>query len=144
MKAMLVRNATDVRRDWGGVIDTVVREKPVFVKRSRDCICLVDREDFAALLENVRFSADEFVEADGSVTLSLRELDIAANGRDRDDALAKLAADMQEYAEEYYQDFQYWYTAKNRRNHYPYVMRILALDDVEQLKGLVTCQPGKS
>lgn len=144
MKKMLVRNATDVRKDWGGVIDTVVREKPVFVKRSRDYICLLDKDDLALLLDSARFTADAFTEDDGSVTLSLREMDLVANGKDREEALSKLAADMQEYAEEYYQDFAYWFSAMNRKSHYPYVMRILSLDDVEKLKGLIECRPGKS
>ncbi len=141
---MLVRNATDVRRDWGGAIDTAVREKPVFVKRSRDYICLLDNKDLALLLSHANFSAQEFVEDDGSITLSLNEMDISSNGKNRDDALSRLAADMQEYAEEYYQEFAYWFSSLNRKAHYPYVMRILALDDTEMLKGLITCLPGKS
>ena len=144
MNKMLVRNATDVRRDWGGVIDTVVREKPVFVKRSRDYVCLMDNKDLELLLSNVRFTADEFSEADGSVTLSLNEMDITANGKNKDEALANLASDMQEYAEEYYQEFAYWFSSLNRKSHYPYVMRILVLDNIEKLKGLISCQPGKN
>lgn len=144
VNSMLVRNATEVRKDWGGVIDVVVREKPVFVKRSRDYVCLMDNKDLELLLSHANFSAQEFVEDDGSVTLSLNEMDISVNGRNHDEALSRLTEDMQEYAEEYYQDFNYWFSSLNRKAHYPYVMRILALDDVEKLKGLISCQPGKN
>jgi hypothetical protein len=141
---MLVKNATDIRKDWGGAIDTAVREKPVFVKRSRDYVCLLDNKDLALLLSNANFTAQQFTEDNGSVTLSLGEMDITANGKDMDEALRNLAANMQEYAEEYYQDFSYWFSALNRKSHYPYVMRILAIDDTEKLKGLIACQPGKN
>lgn len=36
MIEMFALNVTDVRKDWGGFIDSVIREKPKFVKRSRD------------------------------------------------------------------------------------------------------------
>ncbi len=141
---MLFQNATDVRKDWGRCIDTVVREKPIFVKRARDYICVINRDDIGLILSNIAFSANEFIEDDGSVTLSLNEIDIVSHGQDHDEALDNLAAEIEEYAQDYYADFEYWFSGLNRKVHYPYIMRVLALDDREKLKGIISCQPGKS
>ncbi len=144
MNDMFIKNATDVRKEWGSVIDTVVREKPVFVKRSRDIIYLLSQNNINQLLSNYTFTANAFTENDGSITLSLNEVDIAANGKDQAEALDILARDLQEYAEEYYAEFEYWYASMNRKSHYPYILRVLSTDDKEKLKELITCQAGKS
>ncbi len=39
---MNVLSATDVRKNWSLVIDNVVREKPVYVKRTRDNVALIN------------------------------------------------------------------------------------------------------
>lgn len=141
---MLFQNATDVRKDWGRAIDTVVRVKPLFVKRARDYVCMINKDDIELILSNIAFSANEFIEDDGSVTLSLNEIDIVSHGKDHDEALDNLAADLEEYAQDYYSDFEYWFSGLNRKSHYPYIMRVLALDDREKLKGIITCRLGKS
>lgn len=143
MKQMFIKNATDVRKEWGSVIDTVVREKPVFVKRSRDIIYLLNQNNINQLLSNYNFTAKEFMESDGSITLSLNEIDIIANALSHEEALNKLAFELTEYAEEYYSDFEYWYASMNRKSHYPYILRVLSLDDKEKLKELIACQAGK-
>ena len=39
---MLTLNATDVRKEWSTVIEKVVREKPQFIKRTRDYMFLAN------------------------------------------------------------------------------------------------------
>ena len=33
---MLATSATEVRKEWSSVLDSVVRDKPQFIKRTRD------------------------------------------------------------------------------------------------------------
>ena len=57
---------------------------------------------------------------DGSVTLSLNEIDLVENGQTEDEAKWKLADSILEYSENFYNDFNYWSTAPNRKAHIPY------------------------
>ena len=68
---MILHNATDVRRNWSEVTGNVIREKPQFIKRTRDCMVLTDVKLFENLLEIYHMTADKFVEDDSSITLSL-------------------------------------------------------------------------
>lgn len=41
---MLAMNSTDVRKDWSRVVDSVVRDKPTIIKRTRDRMWLSNLE----------------------------------------------------------------------------------------------------
>ena len=139
---MQLKSSTDVRKEWSSTIDKVVREKPVAVKRSRDLVYLLSQKDIEQILSSYKFTANEFKEDDGSITLALNEIDIAVNAENEEAAVYKLAEDIKEYAEEYYDDFEYWYSSLNRKDHYPYILRVLALDDIEKIKEQIKCQAG--
>lgn len=142
---MLTLNATDVRKDWSEVVDKVVREKPLFMKRTRDYLMLSDLDFMQSLLDAYHFTAQKETEDDGSVTLSLNELDLVENGKTEDEAKRKLAKSILEYSESFYQDFHYWSTAPNRKAHIPYVFKALILGDAEKIGELITiCQNGKN
>lgn len=140
---MLSANATDVRKNWSSVVDSVIREKPVIIKRTRDFMVLANRELFSDMLSAYTFSAKKFVEADGSVTLSLNEMDIAENAPTEDEAKKALANAVLDYAEDFYNDFHYWSSAPNRKAHIPYVLRALLLDDAEKIGECISCQAGE-
>ena len=76
---MITLNATDVRNDWSSVVDTVVREKPQFIKRTRDCMLLSNIKLMETLLTAYTFTAEKFIEDDGSITLSLNQIDLVEN-----------------------------------------------------------------
>ena len=137
-----VMNATDVRRDWSTVVDTTVRVKPQFFKRTRDYVFLSDLHFMEELLEGYSYSALRMDEEDGSVTLALNELDLVENGQDEMDARLKLAAAILEYAEDYYSDFSYWGSAPNRRSHIPYVFKALFIRDIQKIGESIQCQAG--
>lgn len=141
---MFTLNSTDVRKDFSAIVDRAVREKPQFIKRTRDYMVLSDVHFFESLLCGYSFTAERFVEDDASVTLSLNELDLVENGLSDDDAKQKLAKAILDYAEDFYKDFSYWGSAPNRKEHIPYVFKVLALDDVEKIGELITCQNGES
>lgn len=140
---MLSANATDVRKNWSSVVDSVIREKPVIIKRTRDFMVLANRELFSDMLSAYTFSAKKFVEDDGSVTLSLNEMDIAENAPTEDEAKRALAIAVLDYAEDFYNDFHYWSSAPNRKAHIPYVLRALLLDDAEKIGECISCQAGE-
>ncbi|MEA4847374.1 MAG: hypothetical protein VB106_09110 [Clostridiaceae bacterium] len=144
MKKLEAINATDVRKDWGSFIDSVVRNKPKFIKRSRDYIFAASTDMLNEMLKEYRLTATIYEEENGTVTAALEEIDIAANGITKEDALNALTSDLQEYAEEYYNEFEYWYSAPNRKTHLPYILKILLQDETEDILSMIKCQAGKS
>ena len=141
---MLAQNATDVRRNWSEVTDRVIREKPQFIKRTRDCMVLTDVKLFESLLAVYHMTADIFIEDDGSITLSLRELDLAENAPTEAEARKLLGESILDYAEDFYKEFQLWSVAPNRKSHIPYVLKALVINDAGMIGDAVECQAGKN
>jgi electron transfer flavoprotein alpha subunit len=136
-------SATDARNNWSSVVDSVIREKPKFIKRTRDCMFLSDISVLENVLSAYTFTADRYVEDDGSITLGLVEIDLAENGKDDEEVLKKMAKAILEYAEDYYKEFNLFYSTTNRKNHMPYVIKSLLLNDLNKIGGLITCRPGE-
>lgn len=141
---MLIMNATDVRKDWSAVIDNVVRIKPQFIKRTRDCLMLTDVRFLLTMLSAYQFTATIYKEEDNTVTISLNEIDLVENAETEELAKQQLAESIIEYAEDYYNDFAYWSSASNRAEHMPYVIKALILNDAQQIGKQIVCQSGKS
>lgn len=89
------------------------------------------------------FTASQFTESDGSMTLSLDALDIVAHGDDLASAKKALAEDIIEYAHEYYQEFELYSRSPNRKSHLPHVMKALNATTPQELEDAVICQNGK-
>ena len=140
---MFAMSSSDVRKEWSSVIDSVVRRKPVFIKRTRDRMILCSDETMAQIVGDITFDAEQYTEEDGSVTLSLDAPDLAANGEDLQAAKAKLARDIVEYAEEYYQEFELYSRAPNRRGHLPFVIKALIAKSPEELEDAIVCRDGR-
>lgn len=140
---MLALRSSDVRRDWSGVLDCVVREKPVFIKRTRDRMMLCSTEMMQQIVGDVSFVVNRFDEDDHSVTLSLDALDLVSHGDTLQSAKAALAEDLVAYAEEYYQEFALYSRAPNRKNHLPYVIKALIAKSPKELEDAFVCRDGK-
>ncbi len=140
---MLTINATDMRKNFGGYIDEIVRTKPIFVKRSRDYFMGISIEMAKDMVRDVVFSVDKYIEEDGSVTLSLDGFDILANEKNETLAIHSLIRDLREYALEYYEDIEFWTSDLNRRKQMRYILKVLLNDDNE-LKESFICQAGKN
>lgn len=140
---MLSVNSSDVRKDWSSVVDSAIRRKPVFIKRTRDRLMLCSTETVSQLVSDVKISATQFTESDGSVTLSADALDIVSHGEDLASAKSALVKDIMEYAEEYYGEYELYSRAPNRKNHLPYVIKALAAKSPEELEDAVVCRNGK-
>ena len=141
---MLTMAATDVRKNWSSVLDTVVREKPTFIKRTRDCVVLSNEDLMTDILSVYSFSAIEYIEDDGSITLSLNEIDLVENAENKELAVEALANSIREYAIDYYENFSYWSNASNRKGHIPYILKALLLDDIDKIGACISCQLGKN
>ena len=137
------QSASEVRKEWSRTIDTVMRERPVFIQRTRDNLIMLDLATFRLLFEHVRFNVSVYTEKDGSVTCTEDDLDLAENAASREDCIRQLITAMRDYAEDFYQDFFLWSKAPNRRAHIPYILKILASTDAEILEDII-CRDGKN
>lgn len=143
MNDMITISSSDVRKEWSSVIDSVVRKKPAFIKRTRDYMMLCSTDMVSELVSNVKFITTKYIENDGSVTLSLEPLDIVVNGENLVSAIKILVQDISEYAEEYYQNFEKYSNSINRRSHIPYIIKALTVKTPSELEDSIVCQNGK-
>ncbi len=135
MEALL--NATDVRKDWGRFIDTVVHVRPQFVKRNRDTFVAVASEHMKILLASYRFNLEVLQEEDGAFSGCLDVLDLVAHAPTIETLKENLAHQMVEYANEYEDAFVLYFNAPNRRAHAPYVISILLQDTIGDVANLI-------
>ncbi|MBQ4243026.1 MAG: hypothetical protein II732_09460 [Lachnospiraceae bacterium] len=139
---MDILSATNVRKNWSMTLDSVIHVRPAYVKRTRDYLAIINVETLNTVLSAYAFKVKKYIENDGSVTLSSDDLDLAVNGPDESHAKLALAADIKEYAEEYYENFSTWSLSKNRKAHIPYVLRALSMSE-ETIVEEIICKNGK-
>ena len=128
--------------EWNSVFESAIREKPQFIKRTREYMFLSDIGILENLLSAYTFHAEILPEDDGSVTMSLDEIDLVENGMDESATLLKLAKSILEYSQDYYANFAAWCKGE-REAHLPYVLKFLILDDAKKIGGLIECRRGK-
>ena len=133
-----VLNATDVRKEWGRFIDTVVHEKPAVVKRNRDFFLSLSVNHLMALLRDISFKAGHFTEDDNSVTVTIENLDLVVNAENMEAAKKALARELMEYAQEYFNEFQLYFYSLNRQPHFPYVLKVLIQKDIQGVMDLIS------
>ena len=136
--------SADVRRTWSEFIDSIVREKPKVIKRSRDRIVAISFDMLQEILSCEKLNVKILPEDDGSVSAVIDELDIMANAPSEELVIQKLAEDAIEYANDYYKDFSYWYSAPNRRKHLAHIFALLVCKPQNVAKELFVCQVGKN
>ena len=144
MIEMLMEKATTVRKEWSAVCDSVIHNKPKFIKRTRDKMWLSNLETMAEILEAYQFTAKKFIEEDDSVTLSLNEIDLVENGKDEQEARLNLANAILEYSMEYYNEYEMYSHSPNRKKHIPYIFKALIIDNSEKIGEIIQCQDGKN
>ena len=77
-------------------LNSVIHEKPRFVKRTRDKMWFSDLETMPEILQAYKFTARKYIEEDGSVTLSLNEIDFIENGANEQEARLKVGQSIEE------------------------------------------------
>ena len=138
-----VVNSSTMRKDWSHHIDKAVYEKPVFISRRDKELILCSSKMLQELTKDLHFVADQYIEEDNSITLSLVDIDLAVNEDTIELAKRALANDLIEYAKEYYEEYDLYSRAPNRKNHLPFIIKVFAADSIEELEDSIVCQPGK-
>lgn len=134
----IIQSSTEVRKNWGTFIDDVIRKKPAFVKRSRDIFTVLSLEQLDLILSKYSMSVNIMKEDDYTFTGSIKEIDIVVNAVSEEELKEKIVDNLLEYAEEYMEEFTLYYHSSNRRDHFPYVYKVLAhADDRDKIKNLL-------
>lgn len=141
---MLMEQATTVRKEWSAVCDSVIHEKPKFIKRTRDKMWFSNLETISELLEAYYFSAMKYIEDDSSITLSLNEIDLVENGKDEQEARLNMGNAILEYALDYYNEYEMYSRSPNRKKHIPYIFKALIIDNPKKIGDMLQCQDGKN
>lgn len=130
-------SSTEVRKNWSEIIDTVVRKKPVFIKRNRDVLTFLSLEQLDIILDFFRLDLRVLSEEDGSYTASINELDIVGNAGTQEEVIEVMCDDLIEYADEYMESFDMYYHSPNRKAHFPYVYKVIAHEsDRDKIKAM--------
>ncbi|MBQ2922221.1 MAG: hypothetical protein IJE60_03880 [Tyzzerella sp.] len=141
---ILTAKATDVRKDWSTICDSVIHDKPRFIKRTRDRMWFSSLDTLTEILKAYSFTAKKFIESDGSVTLSLNEIDLIENGIDEVAARLALGNAILNYSFEYYKEYSFYSHSPNRKAHVPYIFKALIMDNPEQIGEIIICQDGEN
>ena len=141
---MLVEQATTVRKEWSAVCDSVIHEKPKFIKRTRDKMWFSNLETISEILEVYHFTTLKYIEDDNTITLSLNEIDLIENGRNEQEARLNMGKAILDYALEYYNEYQMYSRSPNRKKHIPYIFKALIIDAPEKIGDMLQCQNGKN
>lgn len=96
------------------------------------------------VLTPYKFIAKRYIENDKSITLSLDNIDLIENAPTEEEAKIKLAEEIKEYSEEFYNDIEFWGSAPNRRAHIPFVLKAIISNDINEIVGLIECQDGEN
>ncbi|MBD0383974.1 hypothetical protein [Paenibacillus sedimenti] len=127
-------NATDVRANFGGFIDTIVREKPQAIKRNRDVIMAFSKQQMKELLSVYELTFEYEQDEDGRYVGSIEQIDdIVADAETLEELRNELARHLVEYAIDYEANYSRYYSTPNRHKHAPYVLRVLLEDDFESV-----------
>ena len=83
------------------------------------------------------FRVTVYTEDDGTVTLSMDDMDLVVNAPSKEESIKALCRDMVEYAEEYRKAFAMYSAAPNRVAHAPLVKEILSVTPQELRDAIV-------
>lgn len=128
---------TDFRNNISENFDYVIRNKPLIISRRKDTFVLSSKMMYEDLLENIKYTYTISIEDDKSCSIFLNEIDLFDNGSTKDKAIKNLAIQLLEYSESYYDELNFWYNSPNRKKHYPYIMKILLKDSLEEIIDLL-------
>lgn len=96
------------------------------------------------ILSTYNFTAEMYIEDDGSVTLSLNEIDLAENADTEQAARLALGKSILEYSADYYNDYALYSNSPNRKAHIPYIFKALIIGEAEKIGGSIECHVGKN
>lgn len=131
---------TNARANLSGVFDKLINNEKAAVaisRKNKEEILLMKRETQKTMLTAYQLKGEVYTEADHSYTVSITPLDIAENGDTLEEALNTVIKELKNYAADYIERLPLFMNAPNRRDHLPFVMRIILADDDTELKGFI-------
>ena len=141
----IYQSSTEIRNNFSLTIDKAVHERPQFIRRTHDQVVLLSDEYLYAILEDYKIVCSVQKEKDGTIILTNEVVeDIIASGLTLDEAKSDFATQLLDYAHEYYESFDLYSRAPNRKSHIAYVMKILMLGDPALVEEILVCQDGKN
>ena len=132
-------NFTNARNNLSSVYDEAYNDlKPIIIRRNvKEQVIMLRTDLQKLLLSNFSLKPEVLPEEDGSITLALDQVDISINADSLDQAKQEMAKELCLYARDYMERSQLFLNAPNRRPHFPYVLRILLCDNVEEVGQLL-------
>jgi antitoxin YefM len=131
---------TAARNGFTGVIDKVQNLTPVVIsprKQSEKPTFLFHETHVHELLAGYKFKLETIPEEDGSITLAMDQLELYSNGETVDEAVDALVEDIVMYANEYLDNPVRYHHAPNRRQHLPYILKIMVCNNTDEVKRLL-------
>ncbi|WP_052219157.1 exoribonuclease R [Thermincola ferriacetica] len=130
---------TQARKEFTAMYNHVFNEyRPMIVKRKQAEEIMVLRTDLQKMLL-CKFSLKPEIttEEDGSITMTLDQLDIYTNAESLEEATKQLIEDLKIYAQDYIKRSQLFFNAPNRQSHFPYVLRILLSENDDEIRNML-------
>lgn len=130
---------TEARNQLSSLYDSVFNTyTPAIIKRKQSEEVAVMRVDLLkGLLSNYNFDLAALSESDGSITLSLDCVELYANADNLEQAMSELVDDLKSYATEFIERSQLFFNAPNRREHFPYLLRVLLCENDTEIRRLL-------
>ena len=66
------------------------------------------------VLSYVPITYSKVTDKDGSIVISSNDMDVVSTGKNEQEALSNFTSDLVEYAQEFYDEFEFWSSAPNR------------------------------
>ncbi len=143
MKAAMLLDSmpfTSARANLSNVFDKLISNEKAAVainRKNKEEVLVIKRETQKAMLAAYRLKADVYDEGDQSVTVSLNAMDIVENAESLEAAVQAVVDELKVYAADYMERLPLFVNAPNRRDHLPYIMRVILADDDTEIKGFI-------
>lgn len=141
---MLAVKSSEVRSQWSSMVDEVVRNKPIIVNRTRDNFVMINDNLLLEMLSYINLEVELSKDSDDTILASCDMLSIYESGEDEQTAKDNLVESIIEYAYEFYEEYNLYSNAPNRKSHLPYVFKILLAKDKAALMEDIRWRRGKN
>ncbi len=130
------RNLTTARQGFSELYtETFAQCRPSIIKRNKGEEILLIRADLQKMmLSAYTIKVKILNENDGSVTVTTEPLELWSNACDENTAMDELIKDLKMYADDYLSRAHYFLQSPNRKEHFPYVLRIAMCHSDEEIK----------
>lgn len=136
---LIETNFTNARKDLTELYNRAWNElQPTIIKRKQtEEVLMLRKDQLQDILSVYNITPQILPETDGSITMVIEGLDIAVNGPTKDVAINALIEDLKIYAEDYQSNLQLFLHAPERKEHFPYMLKLWMCSSDEDIKALL-------